>query len=93
MDMEDNQNAESFSQSVNDLYAGRTEMSKPTSLAINGDLPNPLLVQQTITGAQPGILPSQRPPGTPKTYDPEAQLQANREYFRASVRNTEDKNE
>jgi hypothetical protein len=91
--MEDNQNAESFSQSVNDLYAGRTEMSKPTSLAINGDLPNPLLVQQTITGAQPGILPSQRPPGTPKTYDPEAQLQANREYFRASVRNTEDKNE
>ena len=91
--MEDNLNSESFSQSVNDLYAGRTEMSKPTSLAINSDLPNPLQVQERITGAQPGILPSQRPPGTPKTFDPDAQVRANREYFSASVKDTEDKNE
>jgi hypothetical protein len=89
--MENNSN--SLEKSVDDLYSGKTSLYEPTQSSITGKLPNPYQVKERITGSFPGPLPSQRPPGPPNTFDPQARKQALQDMWDSQVMANEDKNQ
>ena len=84
--------ANSFEQSVNDLYSGKSSLPEITDLGLGTNTSNPYQVSKRITGQSPGPLPSQIPPGTPKAFDSKANLQATRDYLDGLVKSNEDGN-
>jgi hypothetical protein len=85
-------NTESFDQSVNQLYSNQAPIPPITGLDQNFSS-NPVQVEQKITGKTPGRLPSQTPPGTAKSFDPNAYSAALREYIGSTTVASEDKND
>lgn len=81
-----------FNQNVNDEYSGKINpLPDPTALPFTS-LPNPMAVQNTITGQSPGLTPFQIPKSSEK-YDPKFEARARSEYFSNNLLNTQDQNE
>ncbi len=93
MEQPDNQNnLQSFDQSVNELYSGQSPV--PPITGLNPDFSsNPFQVQEHITGKTPGKLPSQIPPGTAKSFDPAAYAASLQDYMSSGTIASEDKND
>ena len=93
MEQPDNQNnLQSFDQSVNELYSGQSPV--PPITGLNPDFSsNPFQVQEHITGKTPGKLPSQIPPGTAKSFDPDAYAASLQDYISSGTIASEDKND
>ena len=86
-------NINSFNESVDNLYAGTGPMPAVTDLGLTDPSPDPMQVKQRVSGVSPKPLPSQVPPGTKKTFDPQAEIAAMKNYLDAEVYAAEDKNE
>jgi hypothetical protein len=64
-----------------------------TNLGLADGTSNPVQVQQRIAAISPKSTPSQVPPKTPKTFDPNAQIAAMQEWHDVTVNSNQDKNE